>query len=212
MGLCLTFIGPPGSGKGTQAKLLREDGFLHVSSGDMLRAEIAAATPRGRAIEAAVTRGELVSDAVLLDVVGSFLAQRMGNNIVLDGYPRTVVQAEQLAKLKCGPAPALSAAVFFDIPDQVLLRRLGDRVIGPDGTIYDLQLHPPPPGLKVTRRADDDPEVHKRRLATYRSDEAALLAFYEKAGIAHHIQAELPLDEVRAQVQALIARLTPAAV
>lgn len=211
MGLCLTFIGPPGSGKGTQAKLLRDAGFLHVSSGDMLRAEIAAGTPRGRAIEGTVKRGELVSDAVLLDVVGSFLAQHVADNVVLDGYPRTVGQAEQLSHLKCGTAAALSAAVFFDIPDQVLLRRLGDRVIGPDGTIYDMQLHPPPPGLKVTRRADDDPEVHKRRLTTYRMEESALLAFYEKAGIAHHIQAALPLADVQAQVQALIAQLTHAA-
>lgn len=209
MGLRLTFIGPPGSGKGTQAKLLRDAGFLHVSSGDMLRAEIAAGTERGRAIEATVARGELVSDSVLLDVVGSFLARHPDDAIVLDGYPRTLAQAQQLAALS---AHALNAAVFFDIPDQVLLRRLGDRVIGPDGTIYDLQLYPPPPGLPVTRRADDDPAVHQRRLATYRKDEAALRTFYEQAGIAHHIQAELPLPQVQAQVQALLARLSPAVV
>ncbi|HVB40611.1 MAG TPA: nucleoside monophosphate kinase [Terriglobales bacterium] len=206
MGLRLTFIGPPGSGKGTQAKLLRGAGFVHVSSGDMLRAEIAAGTERGQAIEATVAGGGLVSDQVLFDVVGSFLSRHRDAAIVLDGYPRTLAQAQQLARLE------LDAAVFFDIPDAVLLRRLGDRVIGPDGTIYDLQLHPPPPGLQVTRRADDDPAVHQRRLATYRSDETALRAYYEQIGIAHHIHAELPLAEVQAQVQALIARLTPAAV
>lgn len=206
MGLRLTFIGPPGSGKGTQAKLLRGAGFLHVSSGDMLRAEIAAGTERGKAIEATVASGGLVSDAVLFDVVGSFLAGHREAAIVLDGYPRTLAQAQHLAALE------LDAAVFFDIPDQVLLRRLGDRVIGPDGTIFDLQLHPPPPGIEFTRRADDDPAVHQRRLATYREDEAALRSYYERAGIAHHIRAELPLAEVQAQVQALIARLSPAVV
>lgn len=206
MGLRLTFIGPPGSGKGTQAKLLRDAGFLHVSSGDMLRAEIAAGSVRGQAIEATMASGGLVSDAVLFDVVGSFLSRHRDAAIILDGYPRTLAQARQLAAFE------LDAAVFFDIPDQVLLRRLGDRVIGPDGTIYDLQLYPPPPGTAVTRRADDDPAVHQRRLATYREDEAALRNYYEQAGIAHHIRAELPLPEVQAQVQALIARLSPAAV
>ncbi len=201
MGLRLTFIGPPGSGKGTQAKLLRQRGFLHVSSGDMLRAEIAAATERGRAIAATVASGGLVADEVLFDVVGAFLARHPGEAIVLDGYPRTLAQARHLAHLH------LDAAVFFQVSDAVLLRRLGDRVMGPDGTIYDLQLHPPPPGLAVTRRPDDDPAVQKKRLATYRAQEAELLAFYHAAGLAHPIHAELPLEQVQAQVNALVDRL-----
>ena len=204
MGLRVTFIGPPGSGKGTQAKLLRNSGFLHVSSGDMLRAEIAAGTARGKEVEAIVAAGGLVSDDILRDVVGSFLDKHRGEAIVLDGYPRTLNQARQLASL------GLDAAVFFEIPDEVILRRLGDRVIGPDGTIYDMQLYPPPPGVAVTRRPDDDPAVHRRRLETYRQDETALREFYQRAGIAHTIQAERPMPEVQAQVGQLIQRLNAA--
>jgi adenylate kinase len=204
MALRLTLIGPPGSGKGTQAKLLRAAGFLHVSSGDMLRAEIAAGTPRGAAIAATVAGGGLVDDAVLFEVVGGFLRRHADEAIVLDGYPRTLGQARQLSSL------GLDAAVFFDVPDAVLLRRLGDRVIGPDGTIYDLQLFPPPPGVAVTRRPDDDLAVQGKRLAAYRAQEAALRGFYEAAGLAHSIQAELPLAQVQAQVAALIERLQTA--
>ncbi|HVA63214.1 MAG TPA: nucleoside monophosphate kinase [Terriglobales bacterium] len=202
MALRLTFIGPPGSGKGTQAKLLRREGFLHLSSGDMLRAEIAAGTPLGRSLAATMAAGALVDDAVLFQVVGAFLAQHRDQSIVLDGYPRTLPQARQLESL------GLHAAVFFEIPDAVILRRLGDRVIGPDGTIYDLQLHPPPPGLPVTRRADDDPAVHQTRLAAYRAQESELRAFYQTAGLVRLIRAELPLPEVQAQVRALIADLS----
>lgn len=201
MGLRLTFIGPPGSGKGTQAKLLRAAGFLHVSSGDMLRAEIAAGTARGLAIAATVKSGGLVEDAVLAEVVGGFLARHAADAVILDGYPRTIPQARHLAAYR------LDAAVFFEIGDAVLLRRLGDRVIGADGTIYDLELHPPPPGVVYTRRTDDDPAVHRTRLAAYRHEEAALRAFYEAAGLAHSIAAERPLAEVQAQLRGLIEGL-----
>src|SRR6185312_13721984 len=111
-------------------------------------------TPLGRAIAATVASGGLVADDVLFKIVGGFLRRQGNASVVLDGYPRTLVQARQLAGLR------LDAAVFFEVPDAILLRRLADRVIGPDGTIYDLQLHPPPPGVPVTRRADDDPAVH----------------------------------------------------
>lgn len=206
MGLRLTFIGPPGSGKGTQAKLLRPQGFLHLSSGDMLRAEIAAGTPRGQAIAATVAAGGLVEDGVLLDVVGGFLRRHERDAVILDGYPRTAAQARQAASLH------LDAAVFFEVSDAMLLRRLGDRVIGADGAVYDLQLYPPPSGLPVSRRADDDPEVQKKRLATYRSEEKPLRAYYEAAGLAHSIHADLPMEQVHAEVVTLVAKLgTPVA-
>ncbi|HXR98349.1 MAG TPA: nucleoside monophosphate kinase [Terriglobales bacterium] len=201
MPLRLTFIGPPGSGKGTQAKLLHEQGFLHVSTGDMLRAEIGGQTERGKAIAATVASGGLVEDALLNQVVDAFLISHAHDSLVFDGYPRTLPQARHLAGCD------LAAAVFFEIHDAVLLRRLGDRVIGIDGTIYDMKLHPPPPGVAVTRRADDNPEVHRVRLAAYRHEEDALRHFYEEAGLVRTIDAEQPMDKVKAQVANLIKDL-----
>lgn len=204
MALRLVFIGPPGSGKGTQAKMLREDGFLHVSSGDMLRAEIASGTPRGKAIAGIMEQGGLVDDEILFDVVGAFLAAHPGQSVVLDGYPRTLAQARQLSTL------GVDAAVFFKIGDEVILRRLGDRVMGPDGTIYDLLQYPPPPGVPVVRRADDDPAVQRKRLATYRALEGPLRDFYRATGLYHEIPADRPQAEVRAAVLALVNKLRSA--
>lgn len=201
MALRLVFIGPPGSGKGTQAKRLQKRGFLHVSSGDMLRAEIASGSERGRAIDAVVRSGGLVDDQILFEIVDSFLRAHADESIILDGYPRTVAQARHLASLR------IDAAVFFQISDDVLLRRLADRVIGPDGTIYDLTLYPPPPGVLVTRRADDNPEVHRVRLATYRKDEEQLQHFYQEAGLYHEVRADLPVEAVEAALLELIGQL-----
>ena len=201
MALRLVFIGPPGSGKGTQAKRLQKRGFLHVSSGDMLRAEIASGSERGRSIDAVVRSGGLVDDQILLEIVDSYLSAHPDESVILDGYPRTVTQARHLANLR------IDAAIFFQISDDVLLRRLADRVIGPDGTIYDLTLYPPPPGVSVTRRADDNPEVHRVRLSTYRKDEEQLQHFYQEAGLFHEVRADLSVEEVEASLLQLIGQL-----
>lgn len=201
MALRLVFIGPPGSGKGTQAKRLQKRGFLHVSSGDMLRAEIASGSERGQAIDAVVRAGGLVDDQILFEIVDNFLRAHADEPIILDGYPRTVAQARHLSSLR------IDAAIFFQISDDVLLRRLADRVIGPDGTIYDLTLYPPPPGVVVTRRADDNPEVHRVRLATYRKDEEELQQFYQQAGLFHEVRADLSVEEVEASLLQLIGQL-----
>jgi adenylate kinase len=201
MALRLVFIGPPGSGKGTQAKRLQKRGFLHVSSGDMLRAEIASGSERGQAIDAVVRAGGLVDDQILFEIVDNFLRVHPHAPIILDGYPRTVAQARHSASLR------IDAAVFFQISDDVLMRRLANRVIGPDGTIYDLTLYPPPPGVPVTRRADDNPEVHRVRLATYRKDEEQLQQFYQQAGLFHEVRADLSVEEVEASLLQLIGQL-----
>lgn len=201
MALRLIFIGPPGSGKGTQAKRLQKRGFLHVSSGDMLRAEIASGSERGKAIDAVVRSGGLVDDQILFEIVDSFLRAHADESIILDGYPRTLAQARHLSSVH------IDAAVFFQISDDVLLRRLADRVIGPDGTIYDLTLYPPPPGVPITRRADDNPEIHRVRLATYRKDEAQLKQFYQQADLYHEVRADLPVEEVEKELLQLIEQL-----
>lgn len=201
MALRLVFIGPPGSGKGTQAKRLKKLGFQHVSSGDMLRTEIDSGSERGTAIDAVVRSGGLVDDQILFEIVDSYLRSHADDAVILDGYPRTLTQARHLASLH------IDAAVFFQISDDVLLRRLADRVIGPDGTIYDLTLYPPPPGTAVTRRADDNPDVHRVRLATYRKDEAQLEQFYRQASLFHEVRADMPVEAVERELIQLIEQL-----
>ena len=201
MALRLTLIGPPGCGKGTQAALLREQGFAHVSSGDLLRAAIASGTALGARVAPVVAAGGLVEDEVMFELVAGFIGRHPDTALVLDGYPRTVTQARHLATL------CIDAAVFFEVADAALLSRVRNRVLGPDGTIYDLEHHPPPPGVAVRRRVDDDPDVWARRLAIYRAEEAPLRAFYEARAQAFAVDAGQSVAAVHAQIEAVIAEL-----
>ncbi|MGH9540335.1 MAG: adenylate kinase family protein [Terriglobales bacterium] len=206
MALRLIFVGPPGSGKGTQAQRLRARGFLHASSGDMLRAEIAAGTARGRAVAEVVRNGGLVADDLLQEIVGAYLRAHRDEPVVLDGYPRNLAQARYLAD-----ATKIDAAVFFEISDEILLRRLRDRVIGSDGAIYDLQQYPPPADITWRRREDDEPEVTRRRLAVYRAEEAELREFYRQAGLYQALAADLDANQAAARLSDLVLRLELAA-
>ena len=204
MNLRLTFIGPPGCGKGTQAARLRREGFEHVSSGDLLRAEIAAGSALGGRVAPIVAAGGLVADEVMFELVAGYLGRHPEAALVLDGYPRTAAQAQHLATLR------VDGAVFFDVADELLLRRVRNRVLGPDGAIYDLEHDPPPPGVAVTRRPDDDPAVWAKRLARYRQDEPPLRAFYQARGQAHAVDAGQPVEQVHAQIVAVIRELRQA--
>ncbi|HZT72452.1 MAG TPA: nucleoside monophosphate kinase [Terriglobales bacterium] len=199
MALRLLFVGPPGSGKGTQAQRLRARGILHASSGDMLRAEIEAGTERGRRIAEVVRSGGLVADEWVNEIVARFLQAHPRQALVLDGYPRNLAQARRLAELI-----AVDAAVFFEIDDETLVRRLHDRVIGLDGAIYDLTFAPPPPGVTWRRREDDAPEITRHRLALYRAREAELRAFYQSAGLYRPLAAALSPDAIAAQLNAIV--------
>lgn len=201
----IVFVGPPGSGKGTQAARLVADGFVHGASGDMLRAEISAGTPLGLAVEEVVRDGGLVADELLDQLVGNFLARHADSPVVLDGYPRTLVQARHLAQ-RC----TLDAAVFFILSDEVVLRRLGDRVMGADGVIYDLLQYPPPEGMTWIRREDDHPDVQRRRLAAYRQREAELRDFYTAANLYRPVDASLDVEQVYARLRSALTRSTAA--
>lgn len=172
----------------------------------MLRAEIEAGSTLGQAVADIVRAGGLVADEMLFEIVGGYLRAHRRDAVILDGYPRTLAQARHLAG-----GIAIDAAVFFEAPDEVILRRLGDRVIGTDGAIYDLQLCPPPAGITWRRREDDQPEVTRHRLAVYRAEEAELREFYRKAGLYQAIAAERPADQVSAQLNTLVDHLEAAA-
>ncbi len=197
----IVFIGPPGSGKGTQAAALAREGFVHLSSGELLRREIEAGTAQGAVIAAIMRQGGLVPDEILYVLMEHFLSQPAQRHLILDGYPRSLAQAQRLQ------LAGVDAAVFFEVADEVILRRLENRVLGADGAVYDLILRPPPAGLAYKRRLDDEPSVYLRRIHAYREREKGLREFYAGLGLYHALDASLHFNSVRNQLRDLLASL-----
>ena len=177
MGIVL--LGPPGSGKGTQgARLAERLGVRHLSTGELLRAEVDAGTERGRRAAAYLDLGELVPDDVIVAALRPALdAARAAGGYVLDGFPRTRAQAERL--------PADDLAIHLDLPDDVARRRLAGRDEG--------------------RSDDTDPEVIERRLRVYHADAPALLGLYRERGRLMTVDASRGPDEVAAAIDAAVA-------
>ena len=190
-GVRLLVLGKQGAGKGTQAvRIARHYGVPHISTGDMFRAAVAAGTSFGLRAKEYMERGELVPDDVVIGVVAERLAKddAVDDGFVLDGFPRTRVQAEELGRL-LGPA-GLDAAVDIAVPTEVVLDRIsGRRVCKTCGATYHLA-HPPRvlwvcdrDGGEVVQRDDDKPEAVKRRLELYEKDTRPLLDFYDGLGL-----------------------------
>jgi adenylate kinase len=183
----LVFLGPPGSGKGTQAGLLADrTEILHLSTGDILRGAVALGTPTGQKAKSFMEAGKLVPD----DVVDALVAERLtGGDVpgfVLDGYPRNVAQAEALAGLLASQGLALDAVLFLDVADEVLVARIAGR---------------------MDRRADDTEDVVRERLRVYRTETEPLVVYYEERGMLRRIDGDRPIDAVRDAVAAAVEGL-----
>jgi adenylate kinase len=203
MAVRLILIGPPGAGKGTQAKVLSEKWRVpQISTGDMLRDAKKAGTPLGTQAAEYMTRGALVPDEVVIGLVGDRLAQHDAQNgFLLDGFPRTVPQAEALEELLKARGIGLSRVVQLDVPRDLLaeratLRRTDKRT----GQIYHLKYNPPPLGAELEHRADDQPETVKKRLDAYEAMTAALLPYYEAKGLLRRVDGTLPPSEVTREI------------
>ncbi|MEM1114864.1 MAG: adenylate kinase [Bacteroidota bacterium] len=200
----LAFFGPPGAGKGTQAKrLAQQHGLDHLSTGDLFRAAIREKTPLGQRVSELLADGELVPDAVTCDLVAERLAALGHDGFVLDGFPRTVPQAEWLLG-HLGEAAATLAVVSLQVPDEDVVGRLSRRRTDPEtGSIYHLDFNPPPadvPADRLVHRSDDQPEAIRHRLEVYHEETAPVEAVLRQHVRFHEVDGTGPLDAVTARV------------
>jgi adenylate kinase len=189
----LILLGPPGAGKGTQAqRLVEKHGIVQLSTGDMLRAAVAAGTPVGLKAKDLMARGELVPDEVVVAIIADRIEQpdaRKG--FILDGFPRTVPQAEALAKLLAEKGLKLDAVIELKVDDGILLQRIEKRVA-------EMQAR------GETVRPDDNPESLKKRLAAYHAQTAPLSAHYRGKRMLKVTDGMAPIDTVTAAIAALL--------
>lgn len=202
----LIFLGPPGSGKGTQAaKLLEKVRVAHISTGDILRENVAKGTNLGLQAKGYMDAGKLVPDALIVEMMKNRLgAGDCATGFILDGFPRTVSQAEALEKMLGELGMDLDAVVLFEVSDAVVIERLsGRRGCRQCGAIYHVRFNPSSRGDRcqfcggeLFQREDDREEVIRKRLEVYHSQTAPLIDFYKERELLVEVEAEKSSDEV----------------
>ena len=210
----IVLLGPPGSGKGTQASALQEKwGITHVSSGDLLRAHVGKESELGRQAKPFMDRGDLVPDELILDM----MAQRMSEpdarrGFTLDGFPRTAAQAEALDRRLKDLGQQLDAVVYLEVPEQELLRRLSGRRTCPEcNAVYQVDTMPPKVegvcdkcGSALIQRQDEQVDVVRNRLQVYSQQTAPLLAYYRGQGLLREVDGTIGVENVMAEIAGLI--------
>jgi len=206
-GVRLILLGAPASGKGTQAAVLTEKfGVPKISTGDMLRAAIEAGSELGKQAAGLMNEGKLVPDSVVIGLVKQRVSQPDAKNgFILDGFPRTVPQADALDALLTGLGTPLDKVVQIDVSRDLLeeratLRRTDKRT----GHIYHLKYSPPPLDAELDHRADDQPETVKKRLDQYDAMTAALLPHYEKLGLLRRVDGVGSPSEITSRILAAL--------
>jgi adenylate kinase len=215
--LNLILLGPPGAGKGTQAERLQADfGLAHISTGDMLRAQVAAGTELGREAEQYMKAGELVPDEVIIGMI----VQRIGeqdarDGFLLDGFPRNEQQADALGQALQALDRRLLAALLIDVSDEEVIRRLaGRRVCTKNGHVYHLEFDPPKhegicdqDGSRLIQREDDREDTIRRRLEVYHEQTAPLIDYYERVGLLRRFDGRRDANEVHDHIRATLATI-----
>ena len=210
----VVMLGAPGSGKGTQAKqLVQAYGTPQLSTGDLLRAAVKAASPIGLRAKAAMEAGKLVSDDIVLGLIGEALDGPDGlHDFILDGFPRNLMQAAALAELLESLDLPLQAAILIDVSAQELKRRIaGRRTCRDCGAIYNVYTAPAQTagvcdlcGGETYQRSDDNEATVAQRLATYEAETAPLIDYYRSRGLLHSVPGEQPVDAIFAALRAIV--------
>ncbi|KAJ3355413.1 hypothetical protein GGF32_002035 [Allomyces javanicus] len=209
--LRLILVGAPGAGKGTQCKYLQRDfpSLVQLSTGNLLRDHMRLGTPLGQQAAALVQAGSLVPDTLVNDLVASELKARTASPLLLDGYPRTLAQAESLSH-----HTKITAVVNLDVPPSVIMDRILNRWVHPaSGRVYNASYNPPKvagvddvTGEPLEQRADDTEEALTRRLQVYADATAPLLEFYARQGLLHSFKGNTS-DEIYPHLRKLVAGL-----
>lgn len=205
----LVFFGPPGIGKGTQATLLaKRHGLAHTSTGNILREAIRTGTPIGAEAAQYVREGRLVPDPIVRELAEEAIAAHDFDDFILDGYPRTLVQACWLTEfLEKNQAP-LDAVISLQVPTDVIIDRLSKRRVNRlTGENYHLEFKPPPPDLDpslVIQRADDQPEFIRKRLQDYYDQTEPVVDYYKNRGNFYEVDGVGEIEEVYDRIEAVL--------
>jgi len=216
--LNLILLGPPGAGKGTQAERLVEDfGLPHISTGDMLRAQVAAGSELGNRAKSYMDAGDLVPDEVIIGMIVERIGEEdAADGFLLDGFPRNREQAEALEEALGRLDRQLTAVLLVEVPDEEVVRRLAGRrvCVKNPSHIYHVEFDPPKheevcdqDGSRLIQRDDDREETIRHRLEVYHAQTEPLIGFYDSAGLLRRVDGRRSADEVHAHMRATVATL-----
>lgn len=206
----IILLGPPGAGKGTQARILEDErGMVQLSTGDMLRAARTSGTEMGQKVAAIMDGGQLVTDEIVIGLIEEKLQNTDGNGFIFDGFPRTLAQADALGELLKANGQGLNAVVAMQVDDEALVARITARsTCGACGEVYNDQTKPQPADGKCSncgasdfkRRADDNEESLKTRLMEYYKKTSPLLGYYYAKGDLRTVNGLGEIDAVKAEI------------
>jgi adenylate kinase len=213
--LNLILFGPPGAGKGTQAARLQEDFTLpYIATGDMLREHVSNATELGEQAKEYMDRGELVPDDLVIEMIMEEIEREGDDGFLLDGFPRSIAQADALGEEIERRGRRLTAALLVDAPDDVVMQRITGRRICSNGHVYHVDFDPPKHDGRcdqcskpLTQRDDDKPETVENRLRTYHDQTEPLIEYYDDKGLLRRFDGTRSPTEVHDHIRATLATL-----
>jgi len=213
--LNLILLGPPGAGKGTQAARLQDDFNLpYIATGDMLREHVKNGTELGTQAKEYMDRGDLVPDDLVIEMIMEVIEEKGDDGFLLDGFPRSVPQADALGEEIERRGRRLTATLLVDAPDACVLERITGRRMCSNGHVYHVEYDPPKHdnacdqcGKPLTQRDDDKPETVKKRLATYHEQTEPLIDYYDDRGLLRRFDGTRSQGEVHDHIRAVLATL-----